>query len=137
MFENIKMRNMLGHFQVKLAQKESAVKTLIDSNRERYLAEDDEAGDPMTFDFIGQYLKESRRSALLNAQEEVIFAEQIAAGREADEQLKKQIPSDERQYWLCIKQRDAAARSHLVRANMRLVISIAKRYRGQGLDFWI
>ena len=89
----------------------------------------------MTFDFLGQYLKESRRSALLDAHDEVFLAEQIAAGREADKQLKKQIPSDERQYWLCIKQREEEARSKLVRANMRLVISIAKRYRGQGLDF--
>jgi len=111
------------------------MKPMIDSKNERYQAETNDVGDPMTFDFLGQYLKESRRSALLDAHDEVVLAEQIAAGREADKQLKKQIPSDERQYWLCIKQREGEARSKLVQANMRLVISIAKRYRGQGLDF--
>jgi RNA polymerase primary sigma factor len=108
---------------------------MIDSKKERYTSENSDAGDPTTFDFLGQYLKESRRSALLNAREEVILAEQIVAGREADKQLRKEIPSEERHHWLCVKQRDTEARSKLVRANMRLVISIAKRYRGQGLDF--
>jgi RNA polymerase primary sigma factor len=116
-------------------KEDNTVKTIADSNRERYLTEESSAGDPMTFDFIGQYLKESRRSALLNAREEVLLAEQIAAGRKADEQLQKQLSSAEREYWLCIKQCEVEARSKLVRANMRLVISIAKRYRGQGLDF--
>lgn len=108
---------------------------MTDSTRDWYKTEENSAGDPTTFDFLGQYLKESRRSALLNAQEEVMLAEQIAAGREAETQLQKQIPFDERQYWLCVKQREGEARSKLVQANMRLVISIAKRYRGQGLDF--
>ncbi len=109
--------------------------TMTDSNRERHAARTSGAGEPTTFDFLGQYLKESRRSALLTAKEEILLAEQIAAGREADEQLQKNMPSEERHYWLCVKEREAEARSTLVRANMRLVISIAKKYRGQGLDF--
>lgn len=116
-------------------QEDNAMTTMTDSNRERLAARTSGAGEPTTFDFLGQYLKESRRSALLTAKEETVLAEQIAAGREADEQLQKAIPTEERSYWLCVKEREAEARSALVRANMRLVISIAKKYRGQGLDF--
>jgi RNA polymerase primary sigma factor len=111
------------------------MKTMTDSSNGRHVTESNGAGEPTAFDFLGQYLKESRRSALLTAQEEVFLAEQITAGQEADAQLKKQMPADERQHWLCVKQHEVEARSKLVRANMRLVISIAKRYRGQGLDF--
>ncbi len=111
------------------------MKSLIEAKSERHRADTNAAGEPSTFDFLGQYLKDSRRTALLTAKEEVILAEQIAAGREADEQLAKDIPSEERQYWLCVKEREAEARAKLVRANMRLVISVAKKYRGQGLDF--
>ena len=109
--------------------------TMTDSNHEPYTAKSSGAGEPTTFDFLGQYLKESRRLALLTAKEETILAEQIAVGREADEQLQKNLSSEERQYWLRVKEREAEARSALVRANMRLVISVAKKYRGQGLDF--
>ncbi len=92
-------------------------------------------GEPTSFDFLGQYLKESRRTELLTAQEELVLAEQIAAGKEANKQLKKDLSVADRQYWLCVKEREREARSQLVQANMRLVISIAKKYRGQGLDF--
>lgn len=109
--------------------------TMTNSDNDLYSANTTGVGEPATFDFLGQYLKESRRTALLTAKEEVILAEQIAAGREADEKLKAHLPSEERQYWLCIKEREAEARVNLVQANMRLVISIAKKYRGQGLDF--
>lgn len=111
------------------------MKPITNLKGERFRTETDGAGEPSAFDFLGQYLKESRRTALLTAKEEVVLAEQIATGREADEQLAKSIPSEERQYWLCVKEREVEARARLVQANMRLVISIAKKYRGQGLDF--
>lgn len=101
------------------------------------IIEQRESEEPQTFDFIGQYLKDSRRSKLLTAKEEVFLAEQIVAGREAKKRLKSEKPlsSEERQYWLCVKRREKEARAKLVQANMRLVISVAKKYRGQGLDF--
>ena len=108
---------------------------IINTENERSRTENNGTGEPSAFDFLGQYLKDSRRTALLTAKEEVFLAEQIATGREADEALAQDLPSEERQYWLCIKERETEARAKLVRANMRLVISIAKKYRGQGLDF--
>ncbi|MCA9898451.1 MAG: sigma-70 family RNA polymerase sigma factor [Ardenticatenaceae bacterium] len=111
------------------------MKTMTESGNNWQPAEVSGAEEPTAFDFIGQYLKESRRSKLLTAKEELILAEQIAAGKEADVQLAKNLPAEERQYWLCVKEQEAEARSRLVQANMRLVISVAKKYRGQGLDF--
>ncbi len=111
------------------------MKSMFNTQGEQHNSSADGAEEPAAFDFLGQYLKDSRRTALLTAKEEVILAKQIAAGREADEQLAEDIPSEERQYWLCVKERETEARANLVRANMRLVISVAKKYRGQGLDF--
>ncbi|WP_420643537.1 sigma-70 family RNA polymerase sigma factor [Candidatus Leptofilum sp.] len=111
------------------------MKIMTDTRGNRAPAETYGNGEPTTFDFIGQYLKESRRSKLLTAKEEVLLAEQIAAGREADEALQRGLSSEERQFWLCVKEHEESARANLVKANMRLVISIAKKYRGQGLDF--
>ncbi|MBK8900489.1 MAG: sigma-70 family RNA polymerase sigma factor [Anaerolineaceae bacterium] len=108
---------------------------MTDLNHERYTSKPSGAEEPTTFDFLGQYLKESRRSTLLTAKEEIMLAEEIAAGREADEQLQKNLSATERQHWLWVKEREVEARAALVRANVRLVISIAKKYRGQGLDF--
>ena len=111
------------------------MKTMTDPKNKQSKTTPSHASEPAAFDFLGQYLKESRRSALLTAQEEKMLAEQIAAGREADQFLQKTLSTEERQHWLCVKQRESEARARLVRANMRLVISIAKKYRGQGLDF--
>ncbi len=119
----------------KWAEKENAMTAMTNSESEPYTFKTRSADEPATFDFLGQYLKESRRTALLTAKEEIILAEQIAAGREADEKLETHLSPDERQYWLCIKEREAEARAKLVQANLRLVISVAKKYRGQGLDF--
>ena len=111
------------------------MKPIVDTKSERSRTESNGTGEPATFDFLGQYLKDSHQTKLLKTQEEMILAEQIAAGREADDALAKDLPFEERKYWLCVKEREVEARARLVRANMRLVISIAKKYRGQGLDF--
>ena len=87
-------------------------------------------------DFLTLFLEENRGHELLTAAEEVELARQIEAGREATRQLKNpDLPEAERQRWLKVKARAQAARAKLVQSNVRLVISIAKRYRGQGVDF--
>jgi RNA polymerase primary sigma factor len=87
-------------------------------------------------DIIGLYLKEIGRVPLLTAEEEVVLAKRIDAGRIAQKELDRDGLDSERRDGLVESVLDGlAAREHLVRANSRLVISIAKRYIGHGVSF--
>lgn len=87
-------------------------------------------------DTVGRYMLDMNRYPLLTAAEEVHLSKLVEAGTEALERLKdSDLTLDERDAaTLAVEQADAA-RTHLVQANTRLVISIAKKYYGQGLDF--
>jgi RNA polymerase primary sigma factor len=87
-------------------------------------------------DMIGLYLKEIGQVPLLTAEEEVVLAKRIDAGRIAQKELDQDGPDSERRDGLVESVLDGlAAREHLVRANSRLVISVAKRYIGHGVSF--
>lgn len=89
-----------------------------------------------TDDMIGLYLKEVGRVPLLTAQEEVDLAMRIEAGRIARENLADLDISPEERDELRWKIEDGwAAREHLITANSRLVISVAKKYMGRGVPF--
>ncbi len=90
-----------------------------------------------TDDTIGLYLKEVSRVPLLNnIEEEVVLAKRIEAGREARAELAKSNLSAARRQELHDMIKDgAAARDHLITANSRLVISVAKKYMGRGVPF--
>lgn len=89
-----------------------------------------------TDDTIGLYLKEVGRVPLLTAEEEVQLAKRIEAGREAREELAQAGVSPERRQELRTLIEDGwAAREHLITANSRLVISVAKKYMGRGVPF--
>jgi RNA polymerase primary sigma factor len=89
-----------------------------------------------TDDTVGLYLKEVGRVPLLTASEEVILAKRIEAGRKAREELAKGDVSLKRRSELQLKVEDGwAAREHLITANSRLVISVAKKYMGRGVPF--
>lgn len=89
-----------------------------------------------TDDMIGLYLKEVGRVPLLTAQEEVDLAKRIEDGREARELLADIDISPEKREELRWKIEDGwAAREHLITANSRLVISVAKKYMGRGVPF--
>lgn len=87
-------------------------------------------------DFLGIYLTENRETGLLSAEEEVKLAKLIERGKRAEALLKKpQLDSCKYQKLNQSVQCGEMARKKLVRGNTRLVISIAKKYREQGLDF--
>jgi RNA polymerase primary sigma factor len=89
-----------------------------------------------TDDTIGLYLKEISRVPLLIQEEEVALAKRMERGRKAAEKLRRDGLDPERQGTLAQFARDGeAAREHLIRANSRLVISVAKKYMGRGVPF--
>ncbi len=89
-----------------------------------------------TDDTIGLYLKEVSRVPLLTAEEEVELSQRIERGRMAREELAKGKVSIKRHSELRLLIEDGwAAREHLVTANSRLVISVAKKYMSRGVPF--
>ena len=108
-----------------------------DEDRVRARREVDMALKAPTNDPVRMYLKEIGRVSLLTAQEEVSLAKRIEAGLIAEEKLEKNRKlSDDESFELRYIRRDGAqAKRHLVEANLRLVVSIAKRYVGRGMAF--
>jgi len=97
---------------------------------------DDYLANIDTDDTIGLYLKEVSRVPLLTAHEEVELAQRIERGRMAREELAKGNVSPRRRMELRRLIEDGwAAREHLITANSRLVISVAKKYMGRGVPF--
>jgi len=87
-------------------------------------------------DTIGLYLKEIGKVPLLVAEEEVMLAKRMEAGRNAQEKLDCDgLNVAERAGLMRIVHDGIAAREHLIRANSRLVISVAKKYIGRGVPF--
>ncbi|GAB4493706.1 MAG: RNA polymerase sigma factor RpoD [Anaerolineales bacterium] len=100
------------------------------------LALDDYLANIDTDDTIGLYLKEVSRVPLLTADEEVRLAQRIEGGRSAREELAKGNVNPRRRSELRTTIEDGwAAREHLITANSRLVISVAKKYMGRGVPF--
>jgi RNA polymerase primary sigma factor len=92
-------------------------------------------------DSVRAYLKQIGKVALLNAEEEVELAKRIEAGLYATQRMAEMADAGEklttalrRDYlWIC---RDGdRAKNHLLEANLRLVVSLAKRYTGRGMAF--
>ncbi len=97
---------------------------------------DDYLANIDTDDTIGLYLKEVSRVPLLTAVEEVELAQRIERGRIAREELARGKVSIRRRLELRRMIEDGwAAREHLITANSRLVISVAKKYMGRGVPF--
>jgi RNA polymerase primary sigma factor len=87
-------------------------------------------------DTVGLYLKEMGHVPLLTPEEEVTLGRQLARGREAaDELAQNGHDRREREKLERLIRRGEEARRHLIEANTRLVVSMAKRYRGLGLSF--
>jgi RNA polymerase primary sigma factor len=87
-------------------------------------------------DSVGLYFREMGQQQLLSAEEEVQLAMEIEAGREAERVLRNDDVTEHQEMDLNrLQEIGDAARAHLIRANTRLVVSIAKKYRGRGLQF--
>jgi len=87
-------------------------------------------------DTIGLYLKEVGRVPLLTATEEVTLAKRIERGKLARESLARGVAELRRRAQLQSGIEDGwSAREHLITANSRLVISVAKKYMGRGVPF--
>ncbi len=89
----------------------------------------------LSFDLFRQYLREIGRFALLTAEEEVDLARRVEAGLFAEERLARRRDLDPRLSddldRLVVRGRNAKRR--LIEANLRLVVSVGKRYAGRGL----
>jgi RNA polymerase primary sigma factor len=90
-----------------------------------------------TADPVKDYLKQIGKVALLNAEQEVELAKRIEAGLFAEERLASGQYTDMKirreLYW--IAEDGKKAKNHLLEANLRLVVSLAKRYTGRGMLF--
>jgi RNA polymerase primary sigma factor len=100
------------------------------------LSLDDYLANIEPYDTIGLYLKEASRVPLLTATEEVELAQRIEHGLTAREELARGKVSPRRRIELRKFIEDGwSAREHLITANSRLVISVAKKYMGRGVPF--
>ena len=90
-----------------------------------------------TADPVKDYLKQIGKVALLNAEQEVELAKRIEAGLFAEEMLAETKKIDKKTRldleWIATDGR--RAKNHLLEANLRLVVSLAKRYTGRGMLF--
>ncbi|REE95474.1 RNA polymerase sigma factor [Thermomonospora umbrina] len=91
-----------------------------------------------TADPVKDYLKQIGKVPLLNAEQEVELAKRIEAGLFAEERLATGGPAmspEDREDLEWIAEDGRRAKSHLLEANLRLVVSLAKRYTGRGMLF--
>ena len=87
-------------------------------------------------DSIGLYLKEIGQVPLLTREEEISLAKRMEAGKHACSRLSGDgLSGSERVRLEAMAQDGLSAREHLVRANSRLVVSVAKKYMGRGVPF--
>jgi RNA polymerase primary sigma factor len=92
-------------------------------------------------DSVRAYLEQIGKTPLLTAEQEVELAKRIEAGLYATEKLRLAAESEEpldvqlRRDYEWIAKDGERAKNHLMEANLRLVVSIAKRYKGRGMAF--
>lgn len=121
-------------------------KTKNSTSAEYTLSEKDDADEPAqkvtvagaTSDPVKDYLKQIGKVALLNAEQEVDLSKRIEAGLYADHLLKTKqetmTPKEIRELHYVV-QDGQMAKNHLLEANLRLVVALAKKYTGRGMLF--
>ncbi|MBA3872593.1 MAG: RNA polymerase sigma factor RpoD [Anaerolineae bacterium] len=86
-------------------------------------------------DAVGLYLKEMARVPLLNTEEEISLAKRLELGDECERKLRKDPQHKKAAEWQAKSSDGMDAREHLIKANTRLVVSIAKKYMSRGVPF--
>ena len=88
-------------------------------------------------DSVRLYLQEIGETSLLTMEQEVWLAKRMDRGKIAERRLISSTYSceDERQEFITASEDGDQARAHLIQANLRLVVSVAKKYVGRGLSF--
>jgi RNA polymerase primary sigma factor len=127
-------------------QKEAVLEAELTEEEGFSLSDSDDADEPeqqvmaagATADPVKDYLKQIGKVALLKAEQEVSLAKRIEAGLFAAEKVNTAAdglpPEDVRDYeWIAAD--GQKAKNHLLEANLRLVVSLAKRYTGRGMLF--
>ena len=135
-----------GELEADLAEDLAEVKAEGDGDGEAFVLSDvDDTDEPVqqvhqagaTADPVKDYLKQIGKVPLLNAEQEVELAKRIEAGLFAEEKLNAGISMKEvmRKDLEWIAEDGRRAKNHLLEANLRLVVSLAKRYTGRGMLF--
>jgi RNA polymerase primary sigma factor len=93
----------------------------------------DEPG--VSADPVRNYLNEIGRTALLDAAQEVELSKRIEAGVYAEHKLAGKVTVRQRRELEAIAADGALAKAHMLEANLRLVVSVAKRYSNRGMSF--
>ena len=117
----------------------------VDESEAFIISDTDDADEPTqkvtvagaTADPVKDYLKQIGKVALLNAEQEVDLAKRIEAGLFAEEKIAAGGIKDRklRKDLEWIAEDGQRAKNHLLEANLRLVVSLAKRYTGRGMLF--
>ena len=132
-----------SQFDSKEAEKDEA-ELVVDEEEAFSLSDSDDADEPeqqvvsagATADPVKDYLKQIGKVALLNAVQEVDLAKRIEAGLFAEEQLTEgNVGAKDFEDYDWITDDGRRAKNHLLEANLRLVVSLAKRYTGRGMLF--
>ncbi|HEY3683879.1 MAG TPA: RNA polymerase sigma factor [Streptosporangiaceae bacterium] len=129
---------------VKAKEAEGPATRKSDSEDEAFIVTEDDDDAPAaqvaaagaTADPVKDYLKQIGKVPLLNAEQEVELAKRIEAGLFAEEKLAEDVlPVEARGDLEWIAEDGRRAKNHLLEANLRLVVSLAKRYTGRGMLF--
>lgn len=132
---------LLQNRGIEIYYDEEAIDDELDEDEKLAVEMDDEADGPNLSaipidDSISLYFNEMSYVPLLSYEEEVALAKQMERGEEAQVQLAKNgRDAEEEAHLEQLIELGEQARQHLIKANTRLVVSIAKKYRGNGLSF--
>lgn len=132
---------LLQNRGIEIYYDEEAIDDELDEDEKLAVEMEDEADGPNLSaipidDSISLYFNEMSYVPLLSYEEEVALAKQMERGEEAQVQLAKNgRDAEEEAHLEQLIELGEQARQHLIKANTRLVVSIAKKYRGNGLSF--